>query len=702
MIHLTHRLTRSDLLDHPGRAAAVAALLLPAALLSTFMGSDATYGVVLAAVVASCATLGALALDEARTRLLDDNGARPSSLGLVAAASMVPPALVATVLALAVGRLLDPGPAALEVVLVALAVPVVTAPVTVGVARQAGGPARSARDGLLAAIGKVAGTALAILLVIALPALAVALAALKLTAGAWSTSRVARAGGGVLALVVVAFTVVAAGNSTTWFDLSVVLLWMGPGVVVATVVLGMHAVSLGAGAAAHAGPRARLAVAPLVGRRRMLAPLVGVVCFVAAMSVLQAVVGASFGEREANRERDIPTVTAAAGNRPDEAIVVVAPVDAEQLRAIAADRVAGTGAAAVVVEQVGFPVPPASELLFGAIDLSAFGDGVSVFSTGPAAPGDRPPSAQWWVGVVAPEDLAALGWSSAGPAIDAGHLVLTSGAQPSPEGTASVLADGELLDLPAVAVDGPSGGALLPAGIVSAATAAGISPMRSTARVVVVPDPAAEVAPSADELRRIAGLIQFDARALPIVEPPGLTADQRTRFDVLRATIAGDTDPVVSGDDTVVVRRSGPLNDLPVFARTAEQGRGQLVGLGAVAVLMTVAGVLLALGATRSDDVVLEVQGAPTGVRSRVSAIQAAAVSVPAALVAATLGIGVPALAFEIYNGSTDLPEIPLVVPGLVWAVVAAIPVLAVTLSAAIPAARRPTGPEGLAALGSA
>jgi hypothetical protein len=259
-----------------------------------------------------------------------------------------------------------------------------------------------------------------------------------------------------------------------------------------------------------------------------------------------------------------------------------------------------------------------------------------------------------------------------------------------------------VLELPAVAVSGPSGGALLPAAIVSGATAAELSPIRTTARLVVVPDPAAAAPPSIEELRWIAGQIQNDARGLPVVEPPGLTGDQRTRFELLRATIAADTDPVVSGRDDVVLRRSGPLNDLPVFARTAEQGRGQLVGLAALAVLMTVAGVLLALGATRSDDVVLEVQGAPTAVRSQVSAIQAAAVSVPAAVFAAVLGIGVPALAFGIYNRSTDLPEIPLVVPGLVWGVVAAIPVLAVLLSAAIPAARRPAGPDRLAALGSA
>ena len=141
---------------------------------------------------------------------------------------------------------------------------------------------------------------------------------------------------------------------------------------------------------------------------------------------------------------------------------------------------------------------------------------------------------------------------------------------------------------------------------------------------------------------------------------------------------------------------------MPGFATTSDEGHGRLVGLAALAVLMTVAGVLLALGAARSDDIMLEVQGAPTGMRSVVSAVQAAAVSTSAAAFAAVAGIGTPALAFRIYNQDAELPDIPLVVPTAVWAVLVAIPVLAVAISAAIPAARRPAGPDQLAALGNA
>ena len=481
---------------------------------------------------------------------------------------------------------------------------------------------------------------------------------------------------------------------------------MGAGLAVAVVVLGIHAVSLGAGAASHVGPRARLALAPLVGRRRSLAPLVGVISFVAALAVSEAVVGASFGQREADREQDIPTVTAEAGNRQDQAIAVVPPVDVEALRAIAAERVAGTGAAAVVIEQVGFVPPPSPDGIFGRLlAIPVLDQGVFVVPLpAPGQPSGGVPPSGGWLGVVAPEDLAALGWASAAPALDAGEVVLTSGAPGAPA-TVVLSSFGEIVERPAATVDGPTGGALMPAAIVSDATATALTPARSTARVVVVPAPGAAVTPSTDELVDLAFQIRSDASSLPIVEPQGLSPEQQSAFQLVAAlarSSSGTAGTVVAGDDTIVLRESGPLNDVPAFATTAAEGRGRLVGLAALAVLMTVAAVLLALGAARSDDVVLEVQGAPTGMRSAVSAIQAAALATSAAAFAAVAGIGIPALAFRIYDQDAELPDIPLVVPTAVWVVLVAIPVLAVAISAAIPAARRPAGPDHLAALGGA
>jgi hypothetical protein len=706
VIHLAHRITRGDLAAAPGRSAAIAVLLVAAAWLPTATDTDLGYGLVLASVVSFCAVLGALALDEARYRLLEQNGARRSATGLVAAASIVPPAAAATVVALGLGLVLSPSPATLEVVLATLLVPVVTAPIAVWVSRRASADAAGgAPAGWLHRVGRTTSGALFVLVALAMPALGITLVALKLTAGSWSTSRLRRALGALLAVAVIAAAVEMVGNSSTWWDLGLALLWTGAGLAVAVVVLGIHAVSLGAGAASHVGPRARLALAPLVGRRRSLAPLVGVISFVAALSVSEAVVGASFGQREADRERDIPTVTAEAGNRSDQAIAVVPPVDVAALRAVAAEQVAGTGAAAVVVEQVGFVPPPSMEGMFGLLRIPEFDQGVFLVPIpAPGEPaGDAPPSGGW-IGVVAPEDLAAMGWASASPAMDAGEVVLTSGA-PGQPATVVLSSFGEIEERPAVAVDGPTGGALLPTAIVSDSTAAALTPVRTAARVVVVPAPGASVAPSTDVLVEIAGRIRSAVAWLPIVEPTGLSPEQQSAFQLVEAFAqsgSGTSDVVVAGDDSIVLRESGPLNDVPGFATTADEGRGRLVGLAALAVLMTVAGVLLALGAARSDDVVLEVQGAPTGMRSAVSAIQAAAVATSAAAFAAVAGIGIPALAFRIYNQDAELPDIPLVVPTAVWAVLVAIPVLAVAISAAIPAARRPAGPDQLAALGNA
>ena len=129
MIHLTRRLAAADLLGSPVRSAAVTTLLVCAAWLPAVVGSGPGYGVALAAVVAFCATLGALAVDDGRTRLLEQNGARRLTLGILATASMVAPGLVATVIALGIGLVVDGGPSALEVAAVALLVPVLTAPI---------------------------------------------------------------------------------------------------------------------------------------------------------------------------------------------------------------------------------------------------------------------------------------------------------------------------------------------------------------------------------------------------------------------------------------------------------------------------------------------------------------------------------------------------------------------------------------------
>lgn len=703
MIHLARLFTRADLAAAPGRGASVAVLLVAAAWLPAASGAQPGYGVALAAVVAFCATLGTVALSEDRTRLLDQNGARPATLGLVAVASVLPPAAAAAVVALGVGLVAAAGPSVAVVLGVTVAAPVVAAPVALWVARRAADDAQGGRRrrGWLLRLTRSLGLAVVALACVVMPPLGLALVALRLSAGAWSTTQLRRAAGALLALAVAGVVTLALGSSTTWWDLAVVLLFGGPGLAVAVAVLGMHVGAAGAALASRAGPRARLALAPLVGRRRALAPLVAVISFVAALSVSEAVVGASFGQREADRERDLPTVTEPAGNRPDQAIAVVPPVDPAALRAIAAEE-STESTRAVVIELVGvdlfdqaFPLP-----LFGR-SATLLGSPVSVHRDLDSAV-DQPQGVRTteWIGVVAPDDLEVLGWSAAAPALADGELVLLG--RDAPRGLVEVQVLDGSIEHPATGIDGPSGGVLLPGALLSAEAADRLTALRSTARVVVVPAPDVSTPPTQADLVAVATAVGRRARALPSVEPTAITPTEQAFVDLYEVIGGSAGSTTLAGADEIVLFESGPLNDLPMFARTAEEGRGRLVGLVALTVLMTVAGVLLALGATRADDVVLEVQGAPVGFRSAISALQAGAVAGSAAAFAALSGIGVPALAFAIYNGREGgLPDIPLVVPAAVWVSLAAVVVLSVVLSAAVSAGRRPATPDQLAALGA-
>ena len=212
----------------------------------------------------------------------------------------------------------------------------------------------------------------------------------------------------------------------------------------------------------------------------------------------------------------------------------------------------------------------------------------------------------------------------------------------------------------------------------SHATAQTLDGPVTTAQVVVVPQPGD--AGDAPALRSAADAIVTRSLDLPPVdvgEVPGRRVDASV-LDVLAQIEAG----VMLGDERVVVFESGPLNNVPVLAQTHREGGGRLVGLGALALLMTVAAVGLALGATRPEDVVLRAQGAPGALRSAVGAIQAAVLAGSSCVLAGLVGVGLPALAFRLYNGGSDLPDIPLVVPAAVPALLAGLPLAAALLAA--------------------
>jgi hypothetical protein len=51
-------------------------------------------------------------------------------------------------------------------------------------------------------------------------------------------------------------------------------------------------------------------------------------------------------------------------------------------------------------------------------------------------------------------------------------------------------------------------------------------------------------------------------------------------------------------------------------------------------------------------------------------------------VLAAAIGVGLPALAFRLYNGGSTLPDIPLVVPAEVPALLVGLPLVAAALTA--------------------
>jgi len=287
--------------------------------------------------------------------------------------------------------------------------------------------------------------------------------------------------------------------------------------------------------------------------------------------------------------------------------------------------------------------------------------------------------------VVEPADLRLLGLEASGPDLDAGRVVVRDPALTPPGGQITINAPDGTTSRAAVAAIGPTGGTELPSALVSRAAALEITDRLLAARVVVVvPEPGSSVEP--ETLREVATAIGTGVSELFVVEPTGLSADERQQ--TLDAFFT-----VHLGDEQVVVRESGPLNDVPLLSGSRNDGRDRLLGLGALAALMTVAVVVLAIGATRAEDEVLQVQGAPELLRSAVGALQAAVLAGSAAILAAMVGIGMPAAAFRLHNAGSEQPDIPLVVPGEVAAQLVVLPLLAAGLTALFTLRRhRPQG----------
>jgi len=105
--------------------------------------------------------------------------------------------------------------------------------------------------------------------------------------------------------------------------LGLVLLVLGPPAIVAVAVLGVAGLQVVAAGIRRLGSVGRLAAAPLVHQRSVLGPLVGVVAVVTSLAALDATVGASFGQREEDREEERPTITAPAGTTDHQVLAVL-------------------------------------------------------------------------------------------------------------------------------------------------------------------------------------------------------------------------------------------------------------------------------------------------------------------------------------------------------------------------------------------
>lgn len=702
MIRLAWRLAIGEARRSPARLVAVACLLVAAAWLPTLIDAPLVGGLV-ALAAAFSAAVGAAALTEDRAVILERNGSRVGIQTLITMISMLIPGGAALVVTAAVAAVSGAGPTIVTTVVITVVIPLLTAPLAGWATLRRRRFDRRSLTGF-AGRRRVAVIAVAVVVCLVFLPLGLAVIAGYVTSGSWSQDRVRRVISAILALVALGFATFVLGESRDWTDFGLALLFMIPVLVVGVMILAVHVHAVATDQGGRLGPRFRLALAPLMLRRRVLAPLLALVTLAMAIAVTEGVVGASFGKREADRAQTLPSVTAVAGNRPRQAIVAVPPIDPSALRDVATAQLAGTGATAVVIDEVGvgnaqvasMPLDGFSGASLGVWAFAAF-DPVGLQSRPSWTPtGRKVDTSSRWLGVVEPADLDVLGWSGAKRSLTEGKVVVVAPREPVADGTVAVKVGTGEQRLPAGVVDGPRGGYALPGALVSAETAARLSPLTTTARVVVVPSPTAQDQPTVRELVAYGRRISDAVSRLPVARPAGLSPDQHSNLELYAGIIRSSLgeNPVTSGAKTLTIWESGPLNDVPYFADTADQARRSMVPLIVLCVLVTLAVVFLALGATRRDDEILAVQGAPGGLRSAIAAIQTGVVTLTAAVLAAILGIGIPAVCFALYNRHADLPSIPLVVPGLVWVVLVAVPAGTVALAALLPLFRRRTSSQ--------
>ncbi|HEV7722661.1 MAG TPA: hypothetical protein VGO60_15320 [Iamia sp.] len=666
---------RASLRGGPGRAVAVV-LLLAAWLPALVDTSPAVSGLVTAAV-AIAAALGAVNADPGRHQVLDRNGASTWDRTVLGAADLAGPAAVAFVLATLLSLPVWPdGPHPVEALIVAGLVPIVAGALTGWVLS----PRRAPRWWV---------TALIVVLAAVLAPMIVPSAVLIVRLGRGHpilrlVATVACVAGAVTTALIV-------GQAESWFDLQWVLFLAAGPLTVAVAWISAQLMGLAAGPLRRLGPIARLAATPLVVRRAHLGPIAAAVGLVVTLAAMEGVVGASFGAREAGRDRR-DVVLGTAGTTADQSIVVTSNLDADETRTAVAEAATGRDVRVAVIDQLGeggtetqpdvranAPPPSGVPRALPEADGGALGDGLRALRPGVSVAADEGPT---WVGVATAADLTALGHPDLTPALDRGlAVILNRGVAEAPT-IELVGSDGaRIARLPAVRAPDHAPAVLFPAVVVSPAVAADLGVVRHGARVVVVPTD-----PEGDESRsdavEVTDEVDGQAREAP-VETEGTGVEVVAAFTRYFESQTGPT----GGDEELVREPGGPYNAVPFLSGTAGEGSSRGWALGVAALLVGVAGTVLVLGGSRAEDAVLEAQGAAPRTRVVVAAVQAGAVALTGSVLGGLAGIGLPALAMTAYNDGVrvdGLPDIPVVVPASVPILLVVLPVAAAVIAAAV------------------
>lgn len=678
MIAIAAAFVRHDLRAAPSQVVAVAVLLGSAAAIPSVLSIATEAGVVVAVAVAALAATMATTSTEARRQTLERNGSGPGIDALVALGSVTVPGLLAAP-ALIVANQLDAGPPLTATVLCCLVVPLLVAPATALLARRppgAGVPRWMRRAGWVVAVAVT---------VLASPVLALPL--IMWASGRWLERR---AGGVVTTILAAAATLGmawVAGQARSWIDLFLIITLGALPLAVAVARLGLAAVEVAGAAGSHLGPTLRLAAGPLQHRPRALAPVVIVLAIVTALAALDATIGASFGEREERAEAARPEVRATAGTSPDQAIGVVTASDREIVRSVAEDVAQREALSVVVIERLGsggteVPTSDPAE----AFDIGRFFSVSPTVQLAQTGPGQVGPT---WIGVIAAADMDGLGLGSLAPNLERGEVVvlngtITDGGQRPELSFAYSEPGGGALPQRSVTADLDEVPALLPGALVSPEVAAATGFRIGAGRVVVAPAPGRPGEPD----RLVAAAREVVGVADTLTGPTDTNLGSDGGVTQVLAVAEADR-PVSLGDERVELDRPGPLNDVPLLSNTRSDARAQILQLGILAVLASLAGVMLLVGSTRSEDGVLLLQGAPPRLRSVLAAIQAGLMAGSASVLAAAVGIGLPAISFAAYgSGRGELPPIPLVVPWEVTVGLVALPLLAATVAMAFVAMR--------------